>query len=110
MAVELELLTRAKNGDAEAFERAVIPHIPMLLAYSRTIVGDYHVAQDVVQQALLVAYKKLAHLADEADFRSWLRAITHREALNSRKRRIQSDSKCALLLEKAADAVYREPS
>lgn len=107
---EADLIALAKMGDAAAFGRAVAPHIPMLIASSRAIVGDYHLAQDVVQQALLVAYRKLNLFFDEAEFRTWVRAIAHREALNARRRKVKAGSKCALILEEAVNAIYTAPA
>lgn len=107
-ANELELIARAKAGDAYAFEQAVSIHLPMLLAYSKMIVGDFHIAQDVVQQTLLVAHRKLNLFFDEADFKSWLRAIANREARDSRKRRVRLGSKCSSLIETAMDSLYTE--
>jgi RNA polymerase sigma factor (sigma-70 family) len=80
-----ELLERARQGDAEAFEQLLSPHLPMLLAYSRAICGDYHAAQDVVQETALVAYRNLDHLFPEVDFAVWLRAIARRQALAARR-------------------------
>ena len=75
---DAELLDLARAGKPEAFERLVEPYVPMLLAYSRAVSGDYHLAMDVVQQTLLVAYRKLHHFFPEADFGVWLRAIARR--------------------------------
>ena len=83
---DAELLDLARAGKPEAFERLVEPHVPMLLAYSRAVSGDYHLAMDVVQQTLLIAYRKIHHFFPEADFSVWLRAIARREALDARRR------------------------
>ena len=37
--------------------------------------SDYHLAEDVAQEAFLVAYLKLASLDDPAAFPGWLRRI-----------------------------------
>lgn len=108
-ASEAELIALAKKGDAAAFGRAVAPHIPMLIASCRAVVGDYHLAQDVVQQALLVAYKKINYFFEEAEFRTWVRAIAHREALSARRRKVKAGSRCALILEEAVNEIYAAP-
>jgi RNA polymerase sigma-70 factor (ECF subfamily) len=102
---ENELLDLAKAGRPEAFERLVQPHVPMLLAYSRAIAGDYHLAFDVVQQALLVAHRKLHLFFPEADFSVWLRAIARREALDARRRA----GRAAVLSLDAVEAAYEDP-
>jgi RNA polymerase sigma-70 factor, ECF subfamily len=82
-----ELLERAKAGDTKAFELVIAQYMPMLFAYSRAICGDFHLAQDIVQETALIAFRKLNFFFPEADFPTWLRAIARREALNARKKR-----------------------
>jgi RNA polymerase sigma-70 factor (ECF subfamily) len=103
---EAELLAQAKAGDVDAFEEAVRQHLPMLFAYSRAICGDYHAAQDVVQETALIAFRKLDHFFQEADFATWLRAIARREALNARKKL----AKVTLITEEAIERYYQDPS
>jgi RNA polymerase sigma-70 factor (ECF subfamily) len=99
---EMELLAQAQAGDTAAFEEVMKPHLPMLFAYSRAICGDFHAAQDVVQETALIAYRKLAHFFREADFATWLRAIARREALSARKK----VTKMTLLTEEAIERYY----
>ena len=103
-ARETELLALAKAGDLGAFEEAVTPLLPMLFAYSRAICGDFHAAQDIVQESVLIAYRKLEHFFPEADFSTWLRAIARREALNARKKL----AKVSLLTEEAIERYYQD--
>ena len=84
---ESDLLDKAKAGDGAAFELLLVPHLPMLFAYSRAICGDYHAAADVVQETALIALRRLDHFFPEADFAAWLKAIARREALSARARR-----------------------
>jgi len=100
---EAALLERAKAGGREAFERLVEPHVPMLFAYGRALCGDYHLAMDVVQQTLLIAYRKLHLFFPEADFSVWLRAICRREALDTRRRAARA---APSVLVEAVEAAY----
>ncbi len=84
---ENDLFRRAREGSREAFERLLLPHLPMLLAYARTVCGDYHLAQDAVQETAIIAFRKLNLYFGEADFASWLKAIARREALSARRKR-----------------------
>ncbi len=86
MTEEAELIGQAKAGDARAFQHALLPHLTMLLTYSRAICGDYHEAQDVVQETALIAYRNLERFFAEADFATWLKAIARRQALAARRR------------------------
>lgn len=83
-ADQTELIARAKTGDLAAFEGALSPHLPMLFAYSRAICGDYHAAQDVVQETAVIALRKLDCFFAESDFGAWLRAIARHRALHAR--------------------------
>ena len=102
---ETALVDRAKAGSSQAFERLVERHVPMLFAYSRAICGDYHVAMDVVQQSLLIAFRKLHLFFPEADFSVWLRAIARREALDARKRRARG----AMVTLETIEMFYHDP-
>lgn len=46
-----------------------------LLAYLFALCGDYHQAEDLVQETMLIASQKREHYFPEADFGAWLRAI-----------------------------------
>jgi len=102
---EAELLRGARAGDAHAFARLCTPHLPTLLAYSRAICGDFHAAQDVVQETVLIAFKNLAHLFPEVDFGVWLRAIARRQALAARRKL----NRVPLLSEQILENVYADP-
>lgn len=103
---ESRLLDQARSGDADAFERVLSPYLPMLLAYSRAICGDYHTAQDVVQNTALIAYRNLNHLFPEADFAAWLKAIARRQALAARR----SLTRVKLLADDLLERAYEDPS
>lgn len=103
---ERTLLARAKAGEIAAFETVLRPHLPMLLAYARAICGDFHRAQDVVQETALVAYRNLDHLFPEADFASWLKAIARRQALAARRQ----DVRLSAWTDEALEAAYADPT
>lgn len=98
---ETELLAAAKQGDVQAFDRVLRPHLPMLLAYCRAICADFHVAEDAVQETALIAFRKLEHLFPEVDFATWLRGIAKRQALASRRKATPLPSAAEEVLELA---------
>lgn len=102
---EAELIARARRGGAEAFEELARRYSAMLFAYARAVCGDHHAAFDVVQQTLLIAYRKLDLFFPEADFGTWLRSIARREALDVRR---QIGRSRAITLE-AVEAYYQDP-
>ena len=101
---ESRLIAAAKGGNKEAFERALRPHLPMLFAYSRAIVGDFHAAEDVVQETAQIAYRKLNFLIPEADFAGWLKAIARRQALAARRKLTRT----SLVAEEVIERVYQD--
>ena len=84
-------LARAKAGDREAFAELFVPHMPMLLAYSRLICRHYHTAQDVVQETALIAFRNLDRFFPDADFATWLKAIVRRRSLSAREKMAKGD-------------------
>lgn len=103
---EADLLAQAKTGSKGAFESVIRPHLPMLFAYSRAICGDYHHAQDVVQETALIAFRNLSHLFPEADFAAWLKAIARRQALAARRKLAKRGS----WTDEAFEAAYDNPT
>ena len=84
---ETRLLKAAQGGDPKAFERVLRPHLPMLFAYSRAICGDFHAAEDVVQEAFVAAWYALPTLAEPAALAAWLRSIVRHHAHRVLRRR-----------------------
>ena len=71
-----------------AFAILAAEHRPMLLAYARALCyGDGHAAEDVVQETLLVACRRLAEFRVENDghFGRWLRGIARNKALEAHR-------------------------
>jgi RNA polymerase sigma-70 factor (ECF subfamily) len=57
-----------------------------LLAYGRSIVGDDGLAEDILQEALVVSIRKGPELADGEDFGRWIREVVRRIALDHLKK------------------------
>jgi RNA polymerase sigma-70 factor (ECF subfamily) len=74
------LVASAIEGDPLAFEDLVSRHRPAALRVATGIVG-LTLAEDVVQDALLLAHRALASLHDRSKFSRWLLAITRWRAL-----------------------------
>jgi RNA polymerase sigma factor (sigma-70 family) len=73
----VELVRRAKGGDLSAFTSLVKNHQNLALGYAYSQLGDFHLAQDVVQDSFLIASKKLDQLESLESFAGWLRGIVH---------------------------------
>src|SRR5712692_8240363 len=62
-------------ADAAAFEAVVGPHLDYLYAFAYKLCGDRQTAEDVVQDALLRAYRGMAQLRNYERPRFWLTKI-----------------------------------
>lgn len=81
-----DAVRRAGLGDAAAFSTVVEPEIEDLRRLATAIVLDRHVADDVVQESLLAAWRGLSRLRDPASFRVWLRRIVVNRSRNALRR------------------------
>ncbi|RPI29331.1 MAG: sigma-70 family RNA polymerase sigma factor [Acidobacteria bacterium] len=77
-----ETVEKAQRGDLEAYGRLVVEHEGWLTMVVRGIVRDEQSAEDVVQEAFLLAFRKLSTLHDPQAFPAWLRRIAVSIALN----------------------------
>src|ERR1043165_7815255 len=78
------LVIGAILGNLEAFEQLVVRYRPAVVRLARTIVGP-DAAEDVAQDALLLAFKALAGIEGPRKFAAWLSAITRNRALRFNK-------------------------
>jgi RNA polymerase sigma-70 factor (ECF subfamily) len=83
---ESHLVQRAIDGDREAFSDLAAAHWRRLLALARTIVADLE-AEDVVQDGLIKAWRKLGSLRDPEAFCAWLTRIVANTAIAKARRR-----------------------
>lgn len=79
-------------GDKAPFAELVRRYEPVARAAAVAILGDSHLAQDVLQETFLRAYTKLGKLADRSRFGPWVLKIARREALRTRHRRRYVDA------------------
>ena len=75
-----ELVVRAATAPAlserlEAYGRLVGLLRDMACGYAYSIVGDFHLAEDVAQEAFIVAFDKLGQLRKPQAFPGWFRRI-----------------------------------
>jgi len=70
-----ELAVAAQSGDARAFEELAARYRDGVYALCLTRTGDFDVAEDLTQEALLRAHRELRNLREPEAFGGWLRQI-----------------------------------
>ena len=76
-----------KFSQDAAFQRYVVPEIPVLVRVARSLTSNAHDAEDLVQDTLLRAYQAIERF-DGAHARAWLFTILRNTNVNrNRKRR-----------------------
>jgi RNA polymerase sigma-70 factor (ECF subfamily) len=81
------LVARAREGDHAAFTALVERHQAAVHRAALSAVGSTTDADDVAQEAFLLAYQRLRSFRGEASFKTWLLTITWNQAMNHRRRR-----------------------
>jgi RNA polymerase sigma factor (sigma-70 family) len=81
---DAELVEGARHGDTAAFGELVRRHQAAVVRTARIVCRSREDAEDVAQEALVAAWHKLAGFRGDAQFRTWLLAITWRHALTRR--------------------------
>lgn len=80
-----KLVEAVLNGDREAYGCLFERHERSVQAAALAILGDYHAAQDAVQESFVIAYTKLGGLRKGASFGPWARKIARRQAIQIRR-------------------------
>jgi RNA polymerase sigma-70 factor, ECF subfamily len=85
------LVEAAAAGDQDAFAELVEAHRGELRAHCYRMLGSLHDAEDVLQDALLHAWRGLASFEGRSSVRSWLYAIATNAALDAARRRTRRE-------------------
>ena len=82
IADDVQLIQKVLSGDDEAFTALVRKHQKSVHALAWRKVGDFHLAEEITQDAFLRAYRHLSKLKDPTQFSGWLYVITDRLCKN----------------------------
>lgn len=86
------LAERAGDGDVAAFETLARRHGPLMRAYARRLARSHDEADDVVQEALITAWRDIGSLQDGAAVKAWLMKIVGHRAVDTGRRRKVHDN------------------
>jgi RNA polymerase sigma-70 factor (ECF subfamily) len=82
---DLALVPRARAGDTAAFGELVERHRTAVFRAALAVLGTSADAEDVAQEACVLAFRKLDDFRGDASFRTWLLTIAWRHALTRRR-------------------------
>ena len=86
--VDRDLVEQAQRGDREAFAILARSRGNVLFGIARRILRDANLAEDAVQQALVIAWRELRRLRDPDRFDAWLqRTLVHACYAEARRQR-----------------------
>jgi RNA polymerase sigma-70 factor, ECF subfamily len=80
---EIALVQKAKGGDRAAFEELVRRTSRLVFARLYLETGDRQRSEDLLQETLLTAFRRLRWLEDAKSFRSWLLTIAQNLAVDA---------------------------
>jgi len=86
LAEETQLIAQAQAGDVDAFCLLVSRHQRHMYALAYRFCGDHHDAEDLVQEALMNAYRAIGQFKGLASFQTWLRRIMLNAFLNHKRK------------------------
>ena len=72
---ETELVTRAQNGERNAFSELVCIHAQGVLNVIYRLCGDVHIAEDAAQETFIQAWSHLSSYRPQTSLRNWLYRI-----------------------------------
>lgn len=82
-----EIVARVRAGDVEAFSPLVREHQESVWRTVSFVLADRALAEDLVQQAFVDAYRKLGGFRDGGDFGAWVRGIARNLVRQELRRR-----------------------
>jgi RNA polymerase sigma-70 factor (ECF subfamily) len=86
---DAELVSAVLDGEKQAFAVLVRRYERPVRAVALDVLGDYHLASDVSQEAFIKAYEQLAGLRKHEAFGPWLMKIAHRCAHDSVRQKLK---------------------
>ena len=69
------IFQKAQDGDVNAYGIIVQRFQDMAVGYGYAILGDFHLAEDVAQEAFVEAYQHITKVSSPFAFPGWLRKI-----------------------------------
>ena len=84
---ESELIHKAQNGDAAAFERLIESYQQPVFNLAYRMTGNYDDASDIAQEALIKVYLNISKFKKNSKFSTWVYRIATNACLDEIKKR-----------------------
>lgn len=84
------LVEQARSGDQQCFVELIRRHTPKVFPAAMAILNDVHDAEDVLQDAVVTAYRRVESLRKAESFGSWLLRIVVNRAKDVRRDRTRT--------------------
>jgi RNA polymerase sigma-70 factor (ECF subfamily) len=84
--LECQLLVRIAAGDRAAFEALYRCYFPRLTRFLRRLMLQSHLVEEVLNDAMLVVWRKASTFNGQSKVSTWIFAIAFRRALKARSR------------------------
>ena len=105
---DVQLIHSVLSGDEQAFSTLVQKYQKSVHALAWRKIGDFHIAEEITQDAFLQAYKNLARLRNPCQFAGWLYVIANRLCLKwLQKRRTPMQSLETMPVPEAEKSAYK---
>lgn len=87
-ATDIDIIRAMAQGDPRALDALYTRHGPALLGYlTNQLANNRQVAEEVLQDVMLAAWKSAANFRGDSKVRTWLIAIARNQAINVRRKR-----------------------
>ena len=84
---DMHLVRRFQRGDLSAFEQLIERHKQSVINYAVRTIHDPTEAEDIAQKAFVLVFSASGRFRFQANFSTWLFAITRNLCLNELRRR-----------------------
>jgi RNA polymerase sigma-70 factor (ECF subfamily) len=91
-----ELVARTRSGDMEAFHLIFERYSRPVISFIHDMINDRELAEELMQETFVRAYKNLSTLRTDARLSTWLFGIAKNVARESLRARLQSSRKVEL--------------
>lgn len=84
---ETDLVKSAQAGEEKAFERLFLLHKNRVFSICLRLTGNYHEAEDLAQEAFVLAFRRIADFRGESLFGTWIYRIAVRVVLDTLRKK-----------------------